>query len=1066
MHKSFLSFVLAGAAAFGQQAASPTYNAVPSREIGQPALVTPLVSSAPNLVEGRELNTPVAIAFDTSATPPILYVADTVNNRVLAWKNSTGLLPCGINSYASGCGAADMVIGQRDKTSTLQGGPASPVLSTGLSFPSAVAVDANGNLYVADAGNNRVLRFPAPFKQTSALLTVDLVIGQKTVSSGNQANQGMQTPTAQTLSFAPGGSALRAGLAIEPSGGADPGALWVTDPGNNRALRFPVSQLAPNTILPSADIALGQQTLTTGTIAPTPPGTQTVLYKSSLNQPSGIVFDQKGRLYIADNYARVLFYSPPFVSFLTAMRILGIAEQLQGQPTLLPTNNYGLLPAGVFTNGTNLFVADAGNNRIAEYDVPENWPAPPNANQSPQTAQDSPPILAVIGQPNVNSAKANQGNPEASASTVSTPLGGAFPVGSTSNGTDMWIADTGNNRVLKFSIQSGSYSTATGLVGQVDFPYSQPNLIEGREVYLTNGFAGGDVAVDTSANATAPHLYVADTYNNRILGFKDVRSVQPGQVADIVIGQSDESTPGSRFYRALVNNPANDPEIPSNTGLNAPTGVIVDAAGNLWVADTGNGRVLRYPAPFSQSAGAVQLPNVVLGQQSFNSLQNFNASQQTMHSPYGLGLFSNGSLAVSDPAQNRILIFKPPAGGDFSNGQNAAIVLGQTDFGSTGTSSANGGLNSPRHLAVDTSDRLYVADSNNNRMLVFVNPLGSQNGTASAFQLPAQTPQGVAINALTGEIWLTLGSNAVWLLPEFEKLELNTNPNSPFEQQLNLQTTPLSIALDASFNPIIAEGANRVSFYFPELVWQHAANYNSQPLSPGQLALLYRVGQPFVLTTASATTNPWPTTLSDLQVTVNGTLAPIFRVDPSDIAFQVPSNAPSTGTASFLVTRVSTGEIVAAASIPMQQFSPGFFALNAQGTGQIAAINTVDNSVNSQTNPVSRDGSHYIQFYLTGGGVFTGGPGAAPQDGYAPTAVAATSVAPELIMANGFGANGIVPASDITYSGAGGFPGGWVINFLVPTSVPPGLQVVVVSLGGVASNVGPFGQVQMTFYTQ
>jgi sugar lactone lactonase YvrE len=43
----------------------------------------------PNLVEGREFFTPSAIALDTTTSPPILYVADTNNNRILAWKNAT-----------------------------------------------------------------------------------------------------------------------------------------------------------------------------------------------------------------------------------------------------------------------------------------------------------------------------------------------------------------------------------------------------------------------------------------------------------------------------------------------------------------------------------------------------------------------------------------------------------------------------------------------------------------------------------------------------------------------------------------------------------------------------------------------------------------------------------------------------------------------------------------------------------------------------------------------------------------------------------------------------------------
>jgi len=1075
MHKYFLYLALTAAIAFGQQAQSPTYNPLPSREIGQPALLPSLNSIAPNLVEGRELNSPFAMAFDNSVSPPILYIADTYNHRVLAWKNPANLGPCGINSFTSGCGAANLVIGQRDMTTTLPGGPGaqSPSLSTGFAYPTSVAVDNKGNLYVADAGNNRVLRFPAPFQQTSAQLTPDLVIGQKTVNSGNSGNQGMQLPTAQTVYFF-NGTLYRASLAIDPV----TQDLWVTDPINNRALHFPASTLAPNTIQPAADFALGQLSLTSNTVPQTPSGTQSYLYRNSLSQPAGIVFDQNEGLYIADNYGRVLYYTPPFVSFQGAARILGIAENL-GSTALPPINMYGLAPAGLFTNGTNLFVADAGYNRIVEYDIPSKWPAGPNPSQSPQTVEDSPPMLAVFGQTGFTTGKANKGQPEADATTVNAPLGGAF------SGTDMWIADFGNNRALKFPLQGGTYSSATGLVGQVDFPYSQPNLIEGREVFLTigNGIAGGDAAVDTSSSATAPHLYVADTLNHRILGFMDARKVQPGQVADIVIGQSDttmaNSAPGSRFYRALINSPQNDPEIPSNTGLNQPTGVLVDTDGSLWVADTGNGRVLRFPTPFSQTAGAQQMPNLVLGQQSFNS-QIFDPSVQTMHSPYGLALFSNRSLAVSDPFHNRILVFERPSGSDFSNGQNAAVVLGQPNPGSITASSADAGLNSPRHIATDTSDRLYVADSNNNRMLVFDNPSSSPSGTAgtaSVYQLNnVQTPQGVAVNSLTGEIWLTAGSS-LWLLPELDKLQLNGNPNNaPTEQVISLQTVPSSIALDASFNPIVAEEANRVSFYFPEMTWRHAGNYNQQPLAPGQLAILGRVGEPFVLADAAATILPWPTNLGDLQLTVNGILAPIFNVSSAQsvISFQVPAETPPSGTANFVLTRYSTGEILAAATIPMQQFNPGFFTVNEQGTGLIAALNyNPDGSfggVNSASNPIARDGQHIVQFYLTGGGVFSGGPAAAPADGNVPSGAAATSLLPTMLNGS-FGANGTAPSKDLLYSGAGPYPGVWVINWLIDSMIPPssatgGVTIVALTMNGVASSVGPSGTIQAWIYTK
>ena len=48
-------------------------------------------------------------------------------------------------------------------------------------------------------------------------------------------------------------------------------------------------------------------------------------------------------------------------------------------------------------------------------------------------------------------------------------------------------------------------------------------------------------------------------------------------------------------------------------------GLAVDDSGNLWVADSGNGRVLRFPAPFSVAAGTTQTADMVLGQSSFTN---------------------------------------------------------------------------------------------------------------------------------------------------------------------------------------------------------------------------------------------------------------------------------------------------------------------------------------------------------------------------------------------------------------------------------------------------------------
>ena len=1030
MKKLFGYFIVLSTTMWGQQAVSPTINQLPTRQFGHPLSENPAgtpTQASPNLVEGRELNAPGQIAFDNSVNPPILYIADIGNNRVLAYKN-----PAGISAGK----VADLVIGQQDMVSTLAAGPGT-ALSTGFNAPTGVAVDSKGNLYVADSGNNRILRFPSPFnQQAGSPPTPDLVIGQKSFNSGSSPNEGGNVQS-KTLAFSSGGNTFVVGLAIDSHDN-----LWTTDPLNNRVLGYPAANLTQFASEPVATNVLGQNDFNTNS---GPQGANAnQLYKGATVQPSGIAFDSAGNMYVADAYSRVLYFTGPnFASQgQPAARILGISPPVaQGQPaTVYPTQyslgfpgtNGNLIPPnGVFTNGTNLFVADTPSHRIVEYDIPSKW-------AGETVAFPSPPALAVFGQVGFNAGQINGGNAQPNQFTLAGPYNGAFL------GNQMWISDTQNNRVLGFAPTSTGFSGASVVVGQLDYIYNAPNLIVGSEVFLSGtGFHASAMVIDKSSNP--PHLYVADPGNNRILCFNDARIVGQGgalPVADRVIGQPDLKT-------SEINYPSGQPLQPTATGLHTPIGVVVDNNGNLYVADEANGRVLRFPAPFSQPAGTQATANLVLGQSSFTSLIQ-NASANSMHSPWGVALFADtagnplaGGIAVSDPAYNRVLFFKKAAGGDFVNGQAAYLVIGQQSFSTFGAGNGSASFNFPLGIASDTSDRLYVADSNNNRVLVFTQaPENISNGPTASNTIPnLNQPQSVVVSSVTTELWVTnTNGNQILRYPEYTTCQIGACAPTAF---LVSYFAPLGITLDAAGNVIAGDTGNRITFYFAQSFFRNAANYNIEALAPGMLALLGRLGLPMSIKDGAATSFPWPTTLSDINVTVNGTPAPIFATigGYGAISFQVPNNAPTSGPATVIITQASTGAVLGVGTFQTNKSNPGFFTANQAGTGPVVARLISDSTPVTAANAVPRGADFYV--CLTGAGQISG----SPADGQQPTAAAPTPTAP-LLYVNG------VPAN-VSYSGIGcGFPGGWQINATVPLAAIPGSNSIVLSYNGIGSNIG------------
>lgn len=961
------------------QAQSIPLNSTPNHVLGQDTIG--LNNLNPNLVEGKEFYAPQGVALDTTTSPPGLYVADTLNNRVLGFRNATG--------FSNGA-HADIVIGQPDFVTTTPQGPGRQGSSfqTGLATPVGLAVDSHGNLYVVDAGNNRVLRFPTPFSKTTQL--PDLVIGQPAFDTRTPNTNGA---SASTLNLAPSGSALETGITFDAAGN-----LWVADPANNRVLRFPLAALGANAANgPAADVVLGQSSYSATTGGSTDPSNLGVL-----NLPSGVAVDSAGRVFVLESNpsvrGRVLVFTPPFVLGQGATRELGYSTA-----TLPAVNDsqFGNGPNAVFIYANDgVGVSDTQNNRILLFKPFALW----------TTDKFTQHAAAVIGQPDFASNQANRGAGETGADRLRLPTAAAFA------GSELYVADTGNNRVVVFPLNAAPISAgpATRVLGQNALNFNAPNLVEGREVdftiYTAKGLAGdGGLAIDTKS--TPAHLYIADTYNHRVLGYKDFRSIQNGAKADLVIGQVD-------LMHTMVNAPGGQANAPTLTGLNQPVAVTVDGAGNLYVADRGNGRVLRYPAPFSNPSPAI--PNLVLGQSNFTRLIT-DPSPATMAAPSGLAFASDGSLLVSDSQLNRVLYFPGPST-KFTSGMSATKVFGQATFTGTGSGNADDRLNSPNGISTDTSDRLYIADSGNNRVAVYdtVTQAGTDPHQALALG-NFSNPHDVFVSPANEIFVADTGNNQVQRFPNYESLAaVNYAPSATYPDY-----NPLGVRVDSFGNLYIADMANRVLIFYRTLALTNGANFLQEPYGPGTFLSIFGSPGQFGSATQSFSTIPVPTNLANLQVLVNGKAAPVYYVSPTQINFLLPMTTPTSGTADVQVVQNDTGQILGDTNINLNVASPGLFTTGG-GSGQVAALNQ-DNTVNGPDNP-ALVGS-VLQIFGTGQGFVPN----APPDGTPPSGPTPSQASPAVLLFQSF-----VPAANVQYSGlAPSLVGVWQINVLVPPTALP-----------------------------
>ncbi|MEI9975179.1 MAG: hypothetical protein WDO73_25860 [Ignavibacteriota bacterium] len=141
----------------------------------------------------------------------------------------------------------------------------------------------------------------------------DLWIGQSSNNGyGPNFPNGNSTPSAQGLFLSSGSTVLASSLALDSAGN-----LWVVDTGNYRVLRFPASALANGGGSLTADLVIGQTSLTSNAPTLNTSTAASYLVLNQLVRPASIAFDPSGNLWVSD-LNRVMVFAAPFTTGMSA----------------------------------------------------------------------------------------------------------------------------------------------------------------------------------------------------------------------------------------------------------------------------------------------------------------------------------------------------------------------------------------------------------------------------------------------------------------------------------------------------------------------------------------------------------------------------------------------------------------------------------------------------------------------------------------------------------------------------------------------------------------------------
>jgi sugar lactone lactonase YvrE len=571
-----------------------------------------------------------------------------------------------------------------------------------FNHPMDVATDSQGNLYVADANNHIVRKIS--------------VTGEVTTLAGSPGSKGSADGTGSGARFN-----NPSGIAVDGAGN-----VYVADTGNH-TIRL---------ITPSGVVSLLAGSAGTAGVADGRGGS------AQFSSPQGVTADASGNVFVADTGNHAIRRVTPDGTVTT---FAGLAGHMGGSDGVGSAAGFSF-PRGIVADKSgNLFVADIGNSVIRKIT--------PDATVSTFVGRVqvaawvdgtgsaalfyAPLGLAIDGSGNIYvTDKFSFAVRIVTAAGVVTTLAG-------SPGSEGSVDGTGSS--ARFNYPSGIAVDATGTVYIAD---SDNNMIRkmttGGVVTTLAGVApsvgsndgtGGaaqfnqpeDVATDGAGN-----VYVADTQNNTI------RKMTPGGMVTTLAG--------------LAGNPGSADGSGSNARFCGPQGVAADAVGNVYVADSGN-QTIRKITPEG-------LVTTLAGSPGLTGSADGSGSEARFNIPNNVGVDAAGNVYVADSNNYTIRKISPdgtvstlagsPGVGGYSNdtGSNARFgylariavddagniyvteaftngirkvtpggvvtaFAGSIALGSSDGTASSARFDYPTGLAADRFGNIYVADRDN-----------------------------------------------------------------------------------------------------------------------------------------------------------------------------------------------------------------------------------------------------------------------------------------------------------------------------------------------------------------